>query len=334
MSIKVLRPGALSSIQDLGRRGYQKFGVIASGAMDPYSLRIANLLVGNDEGEGALEITLTGPSLQMEKGALFAITGGDLSPAVNGEPVPMWRPVRLEQDSTLQFGACRSGCRAYVAVAGGYDIPVVMGSKSTYLRAGLGGFQGRALKAGDMISVLPPTEQADRLMKQCVKQSRSGSFVFTSWYAGTRQLFPNSRHTIRVLRGTQYGHFSNESTQKFWSSPFTVTPQSDRMGYRLSGPALTLTEPLEMISEAVTFGTVQVPPDGNPIILLADRQTAGGYPKIAQVAMVDIHLVAQSKPGNEIRFQEISVAEAEKLYIRQEQDMQNLKAAVQLKMKE
>lgn len=334
MNIKVLRPGALTSIQDLGRHGYQKFGVIVSGAMDPYSLRIANLLVGNDEGEGALEITLAGPSLMMKKDTLFAITGGDLSPTINGEPVPMWRPVYLKKDSTLQFGACKSGCRAYLAVAGGYDIPVVMGSKSTYLRAGLGGFQGRALKAGDVLSVSPLSEQTDRLMRQFVKQSPSGSFVFTSWYAGNRQILGDTRNTtVRVLRGTQYEHFDAESTAKFWSCTFKITPQSDRMGYRLSGPVLKLAEPLEMISEAVSFGTVQVPPDGNPIILLADRQTAGGYPKIAQVAMVDIPLVAQSKPGCDIRFQEISLAEAENLYVQREKNMQNLKIAVQLKLK-
>jgi antagonist of KipI len=141
----------MTSVQDLGRRGYQKHGVIVSGAMDSYSLRIANILVGNAEGEAALEITLVGPKLKIEKGTLLALTGGDLSPKVDGKTLPMWRPVYFKQDSVLEFGACRAGCRAYLAVAGGYDIPEVMGSKSTYLRAGIGGFQGRALQQGDSL---------------------------------------------------------------------------------------------------------------------------------------------------------------------------------------
>jgi antagonist of KipI len=333
MSIKVLRPGLLTSLQDLGRYGYQKHGVIVSGGMDTYSLRAANILVGNVEREGVLEITLLGPSLMLEKDTLLAITGGDLSPSINGEPVPMWRPVYLKQDSILQFGACKSGCRAYLAVAGGYGIPAVMGSKSTYLRAGIGGFQGRALKEGDVLPLNSSQVQSARFMRQLVKKSVSDSFVSTSWFIGREHISRDARNiAVRVTRGNQFEQFTPESKEQFWNCPFKVTPQSDRMGYRLSGPALKLAEPLEMISEAVALGTIQVPPDGNPIILLADRQTAGGYPKIAQVAMADIPIVAQNKPGSEIWFQEISLAEAERLYVEREKYMQGLRRAINLQL--
>jgi len=333
MSITVLRPGLLTSIQDLGRNGYQKHGVIVSGGMDSYSLRIANLLVGNEESEAVLEITLTGPSLELGEDALLAITGGDLSPTIDGKPVPMWRPVYIKRGSVLKFGACKSGCRSYLAVAGGYSIPEVMGSKSTYLRAGIGGFQGRALQKGDVLRCNSPQGQSVRLMQQLARKTSSGAFVSTAWYFGRTHIPHHSRPTkVRVMRGRQFEQFTGDSKNQFFHQLFQVTPQSDRMGYRLSGPALKLDQSLELISEAVTFGTIQVPPDGNPIILLADRQTVGGYPKIAQMAMVDVAIVAQIKPGETIGFQEISLAEAERLYIEREKEIDNLRTAIRLKL--
>lgn len=333
MSIQVLRAGLLTSIQDLGRRGYQKYGVIVSGGMDTYSLRIANLLVGNDEGEGALEITLLGPSLQVEKNTLLAITGGNLSPTINGRPVPMWRPVYVQQDSILQFGPCKSGCRSYLAVAGGYDIPAVMGSKSTYLRAEIGGFQGRALQKGDVLAVSAPGGSAAQFVRHFLGKRAGDPFVSTLWYAGENHIPQDIGNiTIRITRGIQFERFTAESRQQLVECPFQVKPQSDRMGYRLAGPVLTLDKPLEMISEAVTFGTVQVPPDGNPIILLADRQTAGGYPKIAQMAVADLPVIAQVRPGSRIRFQEISLQEAERLYREKERNVRQIATAIRLQM--
>ncbi|WP_424768444.1 biotin-dependent carboxyltransferase family protein [Paenibacillus sp. sgz302251] len=331
MSISVLQPGMLSSIQDLGRFGYQKHGVIVSGAMDAYSLRTANLLVGNEEAEAALEMTLMGPSLLLKEDTLLAITGGDLSPTLNKQPVPMWRPLYVKAGSVLEFGACKSGCRAYLAVAGGYHIPVVMGSKSTYLRAGIGGYEGRALKEGDELALQPMTEQNIRLMRRLQKEAGSRSVAFTPWYAEGSILQQTGDITVRVTRGSQFEQFDDPSRQRFYSQPFQITPQSDRMGYRLSGPALQLKESLEMISEGVCLGTIQVPPDGNPIILLADRQTAGGYPSIAQVAAVDIAVIAQMKPGQKLTFQEITVKEAEQLYFDRERDMEEMKTAIHLK---
>jgi len=332
MSIKVLQPGLLTSMQDLGRYGYQKHGVIVSGAMDTYSLRIANLLVGNQEGEGALEMALLGPSLQIEKDSLLAITGGNLSPTVNGKTVPMWRPVYIKKGSVLQFGACKSGCRSYLAIAGGYDILEVMGSKSTYLRAGIGGFQGRALQRGDVLEVKSPEGASLERVEYFKRKKSPESFVPASWYAG-RKPIPQTLclTTIRITRGLQFKYFTSESKSQLLNDSFQVATQSDRMGYRLSGVTLQLEEPLEMISEAVALGTIQVPPDGNPIILLADRQTVGGYPKIGQVALVDVPILAQVRPGAAIRFQEIELEEAERLYIARENYIQELETAIRLK---
>jgi antagonist of KipI len=330
MSIKVLTPGLLTSLQDLGRNGYQKYGVIVSGGMDGYSLRLANMLVGNEEGEAVLEMTLMGSSLLIEEDHLLAITGGDLSPTINGQPVPMGRPVLVKQGSILRFGACKSGCRAYAAVRGGYDIPEVMGSKSTYIRAGIGGYQGRALLAGDVISVRLPETPDLPLLASLYKKLEGHSFVSTSWYAGRSYIHQRSQeYLIRVMPSKQFEFFTSDSREQFFQQAFTITTQSDRMGYRLAGPLLQLTEPLEMVSEAVALGTIQVPPDGNPIVLLADRQTVGGYPKMAQVARVDIAALAQIKPGGKIRFQEISLAEAERLYVTREEEMEQLKMAIQ-----
>ncbi|MGO4889231.1 biotin-dependent carboxyltransferase family protein [Anaerobacillus sp. MEB173] len=328
MSMKVLRPGLLTTIQDLGRVGYQKYGVIMSGAMDTYALRVANLLVGNEEGEAGLEITLSGPTLQFEKDSLIAITGGDLSPTIENKPVPQWKPVVVKKGSVIQFGHCITGCRAYLAVAGGFDVPEVMESRSTYLRAGIGGYHGRALQIGDQIEFRDTSELS--LLIQRLTEIDEQYFLTTSW--SVKQA--DNKQKIRVLRGAQYDAFTSESKDAFFEKRFQVSPQSDRMGYRLSGAALTFSQSLEMISEAVSLGTVQVPPDGNPIILLADRQTTGGYPRIGQVVTVDIPLIAQMKPGEFIQFEEISLKEAEQLFMNRERDIRELSTGLSLKISE
>ncbi|MDF2569518.1 MAG: kipA 1 [Sporomusa sp.] len=332
MSLTVLRPGLLTTIQDLGRYGYQKYGVIVSGAMDGYSLRVANLLVGNAEGEGVLEVTLIGPTLKAEADTLMSITGGDLSPTIDGQPVPMWRPVHIRKGSVLQFGRCKSGCRAYLAVAGGYAINKVMGSKSTYLRAGIGGLEGRPLQAGDILAVNPLHSDSIQLIRHLTQKAANGLVISTPWYVGREHVIPEATPTVvRVMRGQQFALFTDESKDKLWHSLFQITLQSDRMGYRLSGTELLLEKPIEMVSEAVALGTIQVPPDGNPIVLMADRQTTGGYPKIGQVALVDVDKVAQLKPGEKIKFQEISVEEAASGYREREKTIDRLRTAIGLK---
>ncbi|WP_400246724.1 biotin-dependent carboxyltransferase family protein [Niallia sp. JL1B1071] len=332
MTITVVRSGMLSSIQDLGRYGYQKYGVIVSGAMDTYSLRIGNLIVGNQEGEAGLEITLLGPTLVFEKDTLIAITGGDLSPEIEGKQVPLWRPVLVKKGSVLRFGKIKSGCRAYLTIAGGFAIPKLLHSKSTYLRAGLGGYEGRALKAGDRIETNSMTSYSSNLFNKLKNKYTSQPFITTSWYVDFQKFITFNEYTVRVLTGSHFSMCSTNSKLNFYTEKFTVSPQSDRMGYRLSGPELKLDEQVELLSEAVTVGTIQLPPDGHPIILLADRQTTGGYPKIAHVISVDLSLVAQMKPGGGICFQEITLKEAEALFIEREQWIGELEKFLKMKM--
>ena len=319
--LKIIKSGLQTTVQDLGRYGFQKYGVIASGAMDPFAHRIANLLVGNEEGEATIEITLVGPVIQFQAEVFIALCGGDLSPKINGQDVGMWRTIAVQKGDSLTFGAPRTGCRTYLAISGGLAVPKVMHSKSTYLRAGIGGFHGRALKAGDEIELNPlPNERIAALRKE------------TDWMAPPLRY--SDSPVIRIMKGRQFELFNDDSKKRVFTDAFSVSSHSDRMGYRLEGSLLSLEEPSELISEAVALGSIQVPSDGNPIVLLADRQTTGGYPKIGQVASVDLPLVSQLKPGNQLRFQEVSLQEAQALYIEQEQRIRELKVGIHLKRKE
>ncbi|MCM3674509.1 biotin-dependent carboxyltransferase family protein [Peribacillus simplex] len=319
----VIKPGLLTSIQDLGRKGFQQHGVIVSGAMDGHSLRIANMLVGNEEGEAALEITLMGPTIKVEKNCLISITGGNLSPTIDNQVVPMWRPILVKNGSMLRFEGCKSGCRAYLTVAGGFAIPKVMESKSTYLRAGIGGFMGRALQADDVLAFNEtPKILGDWAFK--------GSFSFPKWFVNEKEFMQGGKPLIRFIDGSQYEYFTNSSKDSFVAGSFKVSNQSDRMGYRLSGPTLELKDNGELLSEAVTNGSVQVPPDGNPIILLADSQTTGGYPKIAQVITADLPSIAQVKPGESIQFSRVNLKEAERLFLQKEQQLKELQVSISL----
>lgn len=332
MSIRVIRPGMLTSVQDLGRAGYQKFGVSVGGAMDTFALRVANLLLGNEESEAALEITMCGASLLFEADATIAICGGDLSPKVDGHPVPQWRPVRVQRGSTLQFGEARRGCRAYLSVTGGLDVPCVLKSRSTYLRAGIGGFEGRSLRAGDVLKCRGNTMPCGATLRGWPCLTEASPFVTLPWSVSP-DLLPEygSRPLIRAIRGRQFEWFTEESCSQMFSAEFEVTANSDRMGYRLAGPQLQQTESRELISEAVAAGTVQVPADGNAIILMADRATIGGYAKIAQVASIDLPVLAQTKPGDVLRFQEITVEEAQELYRSRENDIQRFQCGIRLR---
>jgi antagonist of KipI len=330
MSIRVIRPGLLTTVQDLGRMGMQQYGVIVSGAMDSFALRIANLLVSNEEHEAVLEITLSGPSLLFEHDALIAISGADLSPSIGDQTVPAWRPIWVRAGSQLDFGAPVRGCRAYLSVAGGIDVPLVMHSRSTYLRAKLGGLEGRPLANGDRIPFRSESRQAFEMMKGLAERAIDRPFHSTSWFACTDLPGYTDHPTIRVMPGGQHEWFTEESQIAFVSEEYRVTPQSDRMGYRLSGPSVRFRLRRELISEAVTFGTIQVPADGQPIILMADRPTTGGYAKIAQVATVDLPILAQLKPGSKIRFQQISIDEAQSLYRSREALIQKLRCGIRL----
>jgi antagonist of KipI len=330
MCVEVLKPGLSTTVQDMGRFGYQQHGVIVSGAMDTLALRIANRLVGNHENEAALEITLLGPRLKFHEDKLIAICGGDFSPLIDGELVPSWRPVWVRKESVLEFGHAKKGCRAYVTFAGGFDVPKVLGSRSTYLRAEIGGYKGRSLKKGDHLSTKRPKATSLELGRLLAKNSDSKTFVAADWYIGENILPSYEDTTVRVIRGPQFNQFTRESRRNFFEQEFQITPQSDRMGYRLAGPMVELEQPLELLSEAVTAGTIQVPSDGQPIILMADRQTTGGYPKIGFIASVDLPILAQRKPGEKLRFKEITLKEAQQAMINGERMLKTVTHGIEL----
>lgn len=334
MGIEIKNPGLFTTVQDLGRYGFRKYGVVVSGAMDETAHRVANLLVGNEEDAATLEITLLGPEILIGEDTLIAICGGDLSPSINSYRIPMWRPVYVKRGSTLSFGKCASGARSYISFAGSFKIKEVMGSKSTYLRGEIGGYQGRKLKKGDIIHLNSPHCKIIDFANVLSKNVNSNGFAVPKWFINKSILGEYSKNPmLRVIRGGEMDYFHKESIKAFFNEKFMITSQSDRMGYRLKGEELRLEEPLEMISEAVSLGTIQVPPDGNPILLLADRQTTGGYPKLAQVITVDIPLVAQLKPGDSVRFEEVSLEEAQRLLILREEGIEELKTAIKFKMK-
>ncbi|MCC6611750.1 MAG: biotin-dependent carboxyltransferase family protein [Burkholderiales bacterium] len=329
MTIEVIKPGLLTTVQDLGRFGYQRFGVVAGGVMDEWAHRLANLLVGNGEDEATLEITLQGPTLRFEAPALVAVCGAALAARVDRAPLAHSRPVLLRAGAVLEFRALERGCRAYLAVRGGIRVPLVMGSRSTYVRAGLGGLEGRALRKGDR---LPIALYAPGWYPALDAAMRSGDAPCASerWSVGPTAASAGVR-PVRVIAGPQWELFSQESRALFLGAEFRVSVNSDRMGYRLSGASIKPRRATEMISEAVAFGTVQVPPDGNPIILMADRQTTGGYPKIAQVAAVELPRLAQTRPLERLRFELVTLAEAQRAYLERERELATIRGSIDLR---
>lgn len=330
MSLRVLRPGLLTTLQDLGRPGRQQYGVPVGGAMDRPALRIANWLVGNDEKEAALECTLQGPTLQFERDALVALTGS-LVPWIDGHALPLGRPVLVRRGSVLSLSAVSSGCRGYLAVAGGYDVPHVLGSRSTYLRAGIGGLEGRALRLGDLLPLGEESAAARRMSQHLLQAAADESWFAAPWSLGPAAAQPTGDSLLRVLLGSHFAALTDESQQRLWTADFAVTPQSDRMGYRLSSRPLEFRAPLQVLSSAVSPGAIQLPPDGQPIILLADCATTGGYPVIAHVASVDLPRLAQCKPGDSLRLRAISLDEAQAALRAAEADLQRLRVAIELK---
>lgn len=321
--MRVRKPGLLTTVQDLGRHGHQREGVPVSGAMDKVALRIANLLLGNLESEAGLEITLVGPQLEFPEATLIALTGADLGAKLNGRTIPLWRPIRVEAGSFLTFAGHRAGCRAYLAVAGGIAVPPVLGSRSTYLRAGIGGYHGRALAAGDTLLTGEPSALSARIAA-ALGRGGAGRWTVSPAILPLYMAAPE----VRALPGAHFDTLTPHAQATLWSTAFRVAPESDRMGFRLQGGPLALSVPLEMHSEGVAMGTVQLPPGGSPIILMADRQTTGGYPRIAQVATVDLPLLAQLRPGDTVRFRLCSLETAQTLLLLRERDLARFTLAV------
>lgn len=328
MTAQVTRAGLQTTVQDLGRYGLQRFGVPVSGAMDRLSLRVANRLVGNDDNAAALEITLVGPVLQFDSDTLIALCGGDLGAVVNDRRLPMNRPAWIARGSRLAFGQCVAGCRAYLALAAGVDVPEVLGSRSTYLCAGFGGFNGRALKAGDHIDAVAADQSYFRGLRESQAFHADG-FAAPKWSVRVDAARLNLQpQTIRFVAGRHWENLPASARNRFAGENFRVGAASDRMGYRLEGNDLGPHEYGDIASEAVTFGTIQLPPDGNPIVLMADRQTIGGYPRVGEVASVDLPMLAQLKPGDTLRFERITLGEAQQLVHTQMSALAQIEASI------
>jgi antagonist of KipI len=319
MSLIITRSGFLSSVQDLGRTGFRQFGVSMSGALDPFALRVANLLVGNDEGAAGLEITLGGLQLRFEDERIVAWCGGEFDVRVGSRSLPPGHVAHLQAGIELKFGRAQTGCRCWLAVSGGIDVPIVLRSRSTDLRANFGGLEGRTLRDRDV----------------CPLRTRPGSPIpateISSWTAPYDWVSPAKRNPIlRFVRGVDWDRFNASTLQRFSSEAFTVSPDSDRMGVRFDSPELKRADKVDLISEAVAPGTIQVPPSGKAILLLGDCQTIGGYPKIAHVITVDLGIAAQLRAGDHVRFSEVSLADVYRLLLERERDLERFRIGLSL----
>ena len=325
--MKIHRSGLQSTIQDRGRFGHQREGVPVNGPMDERSHRLANALVGNSNDAATLECTATGPSFEFSRDALIALCGADMHVKADSRSVPMNSAVLVRRGVVIECHARRSGARIYLAIDGGFATEPVLGSRSTNLRGQFGGFHGRALKNLDRVPIRDFLSRTHASKLEDLRLQSGLSFVAAA------DVSPAAQATdvlmIRCILGPQWMAFNEAARNSFLEASYEVSPQSDRMGFRLSGPPLSLQRPLEMISEVTTFGTIQVPPDGFPIILMADRQTAGGYPKMAYVISADLPILAQSLPGATLRFIAISQSLAEKIWLDSEHQMSNLERAAE-----
>lgn len=318
----------MSSIQDLGRYQYLSQAVPVSGAMDTLSARIANKAMGNGDHAAIIEFTYADAEFISETDLLIAYSGDGAIFQSGEQKLPACRPLFIPSGTSIKLSHNPSGIRTYLAIGGGWDVPEILGSKSTFLTVGFGGLDGQALKKGDVI-------KSDERMSACTRKILSSlkndQINYPAWSIPRQSFLPADGKTIRVIPGNEFGWFDDRSIAEFLSTPYTIGQQSNRMGYHLEGAVLHRIKKEELLSTAVTPGAIQVTGSGSMVLLMADCQTTGGYPRIAQVAAVDMPLCAQLKPGDAIYFKEISRREAEVLYIEREQQLQQLTIAVQSK---
>lgn len=311
MAIKILKNGILDTVQDSGRIGYRAFGFGPGGPMDPTAFMIANILVGNDSGAGALEFSFPSPELEFTKASVISICGGEFSPSINGIEIDTWCPVLIRKGDRLTFKKNIFGRFAYLAVSGGILSEMILGSVSTNPKVPIGERCGRALLKGETIEI--GVGATDVLGRVAAGQSIRPRY--------------SDAPTIRVTRGPEFHSLDSESIEKFDELDFKVTNSSDRMGYRMSGSIGEISESSSMLSSPVTFGTIQVPPDGNPIALMADHQTTGGYPRVAQILMTDLPLLAQLQPGKRLGFKIVNSDHAAELLMERNRDLRMLALA-------
>jgi antagonist of KipI len=302
---KVIKPGLQTTVQDLGRFGFREYGVSPSGAMDAYSLQMGNILVGNEIGEAALEAPLIGPVLLALHDVSIAICGGDFTPNINNLEVSLWKSMVIKEGETLSFGRVKKGARTYICVAGGIQVPRVMKSKSTFLTGKFGGFDGRALEEGDILYGNP--------------------FIRRNRFLDTN-LIPEYKNplSVRVILGPHKEKFTPLGINTFLNEEYILSPQSNRMAFQLNGPKIEHSGGADIISDAIPFGGIQIPASGQPIILMAEHQTIGGYSRIGSVISTDLPLLAQALPGTKIRFKEISLNSAQNLLINSRKRVQYL----------
>lgn len=314
MSIEVLKPGLQTTLQDGGRAGYARIGVGSAGAFDAPALRLANALVGNPRSACALEITVLGPTLLFHRDAWIALTGAPVAPHVDDDELTMWTPCFVRAGATLSFSTMRRGCRAYLAVRGGFDVETMLGSRSTDINAGLGPLHGRALRTGDR---LPVGEAAPLQMSVC------------KWSIDSRHWFDeNCDHPLRLISATHTRMLDASSRAALFEQTFRIGADSNRAGLRLTGVPLALSESIELVSEGCVAGTVQLPPSGQPIALGVEHPVSGGYPRIGQIAAADLPRLAQRRPGNALRFAPCNIEEALRARIEQENTLRETESVI------
>lgn len=297
MELKISKAGMLTTVQDLGRWGHQSDGVPVAGAMDLEALRFGNAMLGNDENAAALEVTIIGPEITAGGEGLVLFAGADLGFSVNDREVGAWRAVPLKNGDILSFSGPRTGCRGYICFAGGIDVPVVMGSRSTYTRASIGGYQGRALKNGDLLQTGEP----------CAAWRRLAGFTLPN------ELRPDYSldKPLKILMGLQADAFTEEGLETLFSAEYTVSTETDRMGSRFDGPKIAHGEKgADIVSDAIPMGAVQIPGHGTPIAMLADRQTTGGYTKVGVLSPASVQTLVQRMPGSKVRFEKCQAEDA------------------------
>ena len=314
-TLRITAPGPLSTIQDAGRRGFQASGFSPGGAMDLPAARAANLLVGNAMDMAVLEMTMMGITAKFECVVHFALTGADFDAHLNDAPIPAYQAIHARAGDELRCGFAVTGCRGYLAVAGGFAVEPVLGSCSTNLKCGIGGFEGRKLAAGDALPLRWPELPFSRVIDY---RMPAPSHVKRNARAGAANI------TLRAVPGPQESAFTEEGIAQFFGSPYAVTPASDRMGIKLEGAKIETHAGSDIISDGIAAGSVQVPASGQPIVMMADRQTTGGYAKIATVISADIHLLAQARPGDVVRFVSVDVREAQDIARRAAREMKQL----------
>jgi len=317
MSLLIIKPGLLDTIQDLGRHGYAKWGINPGGVMDSFAAQVANMLVGNCLPEAVIEIHFPGPQILFEQNALISITGGDFSPILNDEPIPSWQPVVVRKNTLLQFNKLNSGARVYLAVHGGFAIPKWFESYSTNIKAEAGGLEGRKLKKGDELFFRESKMYVGGFFKS------DCSYETFPWKTNIERNYRHP-HEIFFIPGNEWDLLQSQSQEELVKNNFIVHPFSDRMGYQLKGALLELKEKIDLVSSAVNFGTMQLLATGPLMILMADHQTTGGYPRIGHVITAHQSKLSQLRPSDSIHFHMIDIATAEDLLCSQQQDLQIL----------